>query len=93
MAQSPTAQPRVDFDWIVTQNISQDAVRWGKPAQVYAQYMASLDTVVRALCAGLIGPLTQVAAPSNANAALAGIAVGGLYTTTADPHIVYIRTA
>lgn len=36
--------------------------------------------------------LIQVAAPSNANAATAGVAIGQLYTGTADPHVVYIRT-
>lgn len=40
------------------------------------------------------GPaLTQVASPSNANAATAGVPVGGIYTGTADPHALYIRTA
>lgn len=39
-----------------------------------------------------IGVLTQVAAPSDANAAAAGVGIGELYTTTADPHIVYVRT-
>jgi hypothetical protein len=63
------------------------------PTQVYAIYLQSLDQVVRALAAANLGPLTQVAAPSNANAAAAGVPVNGLYATTADPHIVYIRTA
>lgn len=40
-----------------------------------------------------ISDLTAVAAPSNANAAIALVPVGGLYTGTADPHIVYVRTA
>lgn len=46
-------------------------------------------TLVGTIIAGLI----QVATPSNANAATAGVPLDGLYTTTADPHIVYIRTA
>lgn len=37
--------------------------------------------------------LAQVASPSNANAASAGVPVGGLYTSTANPAPVYIRTA
>lgn len=40
-----------------------------------------------------LNALTQVASPSNANASSAGVPVGGLYTSTADPHIVYQRTA
>lgn len=64
-----------------------------EPMIVYVQYLLSLDATVRALAAGVLGPFTQVAAPSNANAAAAGVALNGLYTTTADPHIVYIRTA
>lgn len=93
MAANPQSQPRGDFDWIVTQKLSPDEVRWGKPTQVFAQYMAGLDTVVRGLCAGVIGPLIQVGTPGNANAAAAGVALNGLYCGTADPHIVYIRTA
>jgi hypothetical protein len=38
------------------------------------------------------GALTQVAAPGNANAAAAGVPVGGVYTSTADPHVLYVRT-
>jgi hypothetical protein len=37
--------------------------------------------------------LVQVSSPSNANAATAGVPVGGLYTSTANPAPVYIRTA
>jgi hypothetical protein len=37
--------------------------------------------------------LIAVATPSNANAASAGVAVGQLYRGTADPAIVYVRTA
>lgn len=37
--------------------------------------------------------LAKVASPSNANAATAGVPVGGLYTSTANPAPVYIRTA
>ena len=37
--------------------------------------------------------MIAVAAPSNANAAIALVPVNGLYRSTADPAIVYIRTA
>lgn len=37
-------------------------------------------------------PLIKVATPSNANAASAGVVVGQLYTSNADPAPVYIRT-
>jgi hypothetical protein len=78
-------QPRPDFRWI-----GED----GKPQQVYLQYMAALDALVRALAAGQIGTgiLTAVAAPSNANAAAAGVQLGQLYTGNTDPFTLYIRT-
>lgn len=34
----------------------------------------------------------KVATPNNANAAAAGVPVGGFYTSTADPAPLYIRT-
>lgn len=42
---------------------------------------------------GGIGTLIAVTTPSNANAAIAGVAVGELYRNNLDPAIVYIRTA
>ena len=72
-----------------------------KPSQVFYQYLASVDALLRALGIGigpaLLGPgqgftLTGVAVPTNANAAAAGVPVGGLYRGAADPAIVYIRT-
>jgi hypothetical protein len=59
----------------------------GTPSLAFRQYFLTLDAVVRQL-----NPLIKVAAPSNANAAAAGVALGGLYTDTADPAKVYIRT-
>lgn len=41
---------------------------------------------------GISLSLTGVASPSNANAAAAGVPVNGLYTSTADPAQVFIRT-
>jgi hypothetical protein len=38
-------------------------------------------------------PLPAVATPNNANAAAAGVQVGQFYTSTADPAILYVRTA
>lgn len=49
----------------------------------------------KGLFLGILGtgqPLTKIATPSNANAAAAGIVVGQMYTSTADPAPVYIRT-
>lgn len=37
--------------------------------------------------------LTSVATPSNANATSAGVPVGGIYCSTANPAVLYIRTA
>jgi hypothetical protein len=72
-----------------------------KSSQVFRQYLAAVDTFLRAIGIGvgsaLLGPgqgitLTAVAVPTNANAAAAGVPLGGLYCSTADPAIVYIRT-
>jgi len=57
----------------------------GRPTQAFFQYMDKRSR-------GIIGPLIAVAAPTNANAATAGVPLGGLYTSTADPAPVYIRT-
>jgi hypothetical protein len=77
----------------------------GTPSLVFRQYFLTLDAVTKGL-AGFFGAATfakltpptapgtliAVAAPTNANAAIAGVAVGQLYTDTADPAKVYIRT-
>lgn len=72
----------------------------GVPLQPYWEWFLTLDKSVRSFfgftngaAAPLVGPLTALAAPTNANAAAAGVPVGGLYTSTADPAPVYIRTA
>jgi hypothetical protein len=57
----------------------------GKPSLSFRQYMLALDQMLRS-------PV-QIAAPNNANAAAANVPVGGIYTSTSDPHILYIRTA
>ncbi len=62
------------------------------PSQVFYLYLQSLDMLVRALAGNNVGPLTGVAAPTNANAAAAGVAIGQLYRSTADPAAVFIRT-
>lgn len=59
----------------------------------WTQYLAQLDAIIRLLNSNTIAPLIGVAAPSNANAAAAGVVIGQLYRGTADPAIVYIRTA
>lgn len=49
----------------------------------------------KGLFSGILGtgqPLVKVTTPTNANAAAAGVAVGQLYTSGADPAPVYIRT-
>jgi len=77
------------------------SVRWidqpGTPSLAFRIYFLALDAVVRFLI-GLVSspgtavPLIAVAAPTNANAAAAGVALGQLYRDTADPCKVYIRT-
>jgi hypothetical protein len=63
--------------------------RWsqpdGTPTQAFYLYMQQRS-------ANIIGPLIAVAAPGNANAATAGVPLNGLYTDTADPAKVYVRT-
>jgi hypothetical protein len=59
----------------------------GTPSLAFRQYFLTLDAVVKQL-----NPLITVAVPTNANAKTAGVALGGLYTDTADPAKVYIRT-
>ena len=66
----------------------------------WRQYFPKLDAAVRGLVAMVSGqftssvPLIEITtSPTNAHAAAAGVAIGQLYTTNADPAIVYIRTA
>jgi len=58
----------------------------GRPEQPWTEYMISLDLMLRT------ATTIALAAPNNANAKAAGVPLGGLYTSTADPAIVYIRT-
>ena len=80
-------QPRPDTTWI--QDQSRPAP--GKPEQAFFQYMADLDLTVRTLLGG--SALIAVAVPNNANAAAAGVKLGQLYCSTANPAQVYVRTA
>jgi hypothetical protein len=59
----------------------------GMPSLWFRQYMPTLDAAVRAL-----NPIIAVAVPTNLNAKNAGVALGALYSDTADPAKVYIRT-
>jgi hypothetical protein len=53
----------------------------------------TLTTLIKGANLSIPGAaLTQVGTPNNANAASAGVPVGGVYTGTADPHILYVRT-
>lgn len=63
----------------------------GTPTLIYWQFMQNLTSQSGVITS--LPTLVQVASPSNANAATAGVPVGGIYTTTADPHILYQRTA
>ena len=78
MAKPPGPLPQVNTVWVYST---------GVPSQWFREYMATLDQTVRAL-----NPVIAVAVPTNANAATAGVALGSLYTDTADPAKVYIRT-
>jgi hypothetical protein len=90
MATEPVPQPGPNIPWIDPDF---------RPSLVFRLYMPKLDAAVRGLVAMVSGqftstvPLIAVASPSNANAATAGVAVGQLYTDTANPANVYIRTA
>lgn len=70
------ALPPPNFRWIDDQ---------GRPTSPFAAFMADVGNNV-------LGPLRVVAVPNNANALAAGVALGELYTSTADPAIVYVRT-
>jgi hypothetical protein len=54
--------------------------------QLWREYFNSLDGVLRT------SQTVALAAPTNANAKAAGVPLGGLYTSTADPSPIYIRT-
>jgi hypothetical protein len=64
----------------------------GRPTLGTGQFFAAVGSLLRQLAAAQVGPLTAVATPNNANALQAGVPIGGLYTSTADPAPVYIRT-
>lgn len=51
------------------------------------------EWVPASCCEAEPAALTQVTVPSNANAAAAGVPVGGLYNNGADPAQVFVRTA
>ena len=65
-----------------------------RPSLSWRLYLPRLDAAIR----GLVGTTTfsselvQVATPTNANAAAAGVAIGQLYRDTANPANVYVRT-
>jgi len=59
----------------------------GKPTQQGFEFLDRLQRLVKQL-----NPVIAVAVPTNANAATAGVTVGGLYRDTADPAKVYVRT-
>lgn len=58
----------------------------GRFTQPYADYFAALDKLLRSMST------VALAAPTNANAKAAGVPLGGLYTSTADPAPIYVRT-
>lgn len=69
-----------------------DGISWN-PGSGKGLYSYDATAGIWRPCVGSVFGLIQVAAPSNANAAAAGVPVGGLYTSTADPHVVYLRTS
>ncbi len=69
MAVPPGPLPKPNFKWTNP--------GLGMPEQAFAQYMLSLDALVRGLAGGNIGPLVNAA--NDAAAAAAGVAIGGLY--------------
>jgi hypothetical protein len=77
-------QPRTDVPWVTSD---------GRLALPVAQYMPQLDALVRQMASAQTGALTVVHTPNNANAAAAGVPIGGLYVSGANPAQVYIRTA
>jgi hypothetical protein len=93
MANPQGSLPPVNSQWID---------RDGTPSLSFRIYFPTLDAAVRGLMgffgaatfatSATPGTLISVAAPTNANAAIAGVAIGQLYRDTADPSKVYIRT-
>jgi mitochondrial fission protein ELM1 len=57
-----------------------------RPVQPWQEYMRSIDAMLHT------GQSIALATPNNANAAAAGVPLGGMYTDTADPAKIYIRT-
>lgn len=84
---APPTKPREGLV-VYADGISWNPNGWGKGLRVYDAAAVQWRPLI-----GSVFGLTQVATPSNANAATAGVPVGGLYTSTADPHVVYLRTA
>jgi len=70
MAQLVGPQPPVSFAWIDPKT--------GMPTQVFAQYMAALDQLIRGFTAGQAGLINAV---NDAAAATAGVKIGQLYRT------------
>lgn len=63
----------------------------GLPALAFRPLKTIIDALQR--LTGTNATLVAVATPTNANAAAAGVAVGQLYSDTANPAHVYVRTA
>jgi hypothetical protein len=63
--------------------------------QAYEQDKTKIIFTINRLSQQLDGLTTlhALATPNNANAAAAGVPIGGYYTSTANPAPVYIRTA
>jgi hypothetical protein len=57
----------------------------GTPAQVWRQYLISLDALARGFAGGIIGPLPSAA--TDAAAAHAGVKIGGLYQSAGTVRI------
>jgi hypothetical protein len=90
MATEPPPQPQLNFP--MTDPDARVTLQW-------RQYLPRFDLAVRSLVQAFSGqftspvPLIAVGTPTNANAATAGVAIGQLYTDTANPAKVYVRTA
>lgn len=68
MANPPQPMPQVNLQWVQKD---------GRPALVLQLYAPSLDSVVRALAAGVLGPFVNAA--NDGAAAAAGVPINGLY--------------
>jgi hypothetical protein len=67
--------------------------RQGVPITQFGTWLDYVNRLLQALFTlAPLGALVAVAAPSNANAAAAGVPLGGVYTDTADPAKLYVRT-